>query len=106
SAARAFVVEHSWVCSRSGRPDCGSAPERSLMASDPELPRFAGPSYHWPKGGQSRIGRPERAACKSAPWQHLRLEVLHFVCELRGSITQGRCWARAGDPESSPNYSL
>src|SRR6516162_388115 len=52
------------------------------MASDPELPRFAGPSRHWPKVWQTRIGLQERAARKSAPWQHLQLEV-HFVCKLR-----------------------
>src|SRR6516165_10255540 len=46
------------------------------MASDPELPRFAGPSRHWPKVWQTRIGLQERAARKSAPWQHFQLEVL------------------------------
>src|SRR5512143_829973 len=67
------------------------------MASDPELPRFAGPRCRWPKGGQSRIDRQGIAARNSAPWQHLLKEVLHFVCELRGPITPGSgcgasCW--------------
>src|ERR1700757_5386769 len=59
------------------------------MASDPELPRFAGPSCHWQKAGQSRIDLPRKAARSSAASQHLLEEVLHFVCELRGPITTG-----------------
>src|SRR5690349_11611308 len=68
------------------------------MASDPELPRFAVSSCHWPKGGQSRIDRPGKADCNSAPWQHLPEEVLHFVCELRGPITTGSRFAKTGAP--------
>src|ERR1700757_569373 len=65
------------------------------MASDPELPRFAGPSCHWQKAGQSRIDLPRKAARSSAASQHLLEEVLHFVCELRGPITiSGRYLAR------------
>src|SRR3954454_6250067 len=64
------------------------------MAADPKLPRFARPSRHWPKGGQSRIDRQGRAVCKSAPWQHLQMEVLHFVCELRGPIVTGLGFAK------------
>src|ERR1700740_1000333 len=60
------------------------------MASDPELPRFAGPSCHWQKAGQSRIDLPRKAARSSAASQHLLEEVLHFFCELRGPITTGR----------------
>jgi hypothetical protein len=67
------------------RPGCASTPERSLMASDPEPERSAGSSCHWPKAGQSRTGRQGIAAGNSAPWQHLRKKVLHFVCELRDS---------------------
>src|ERR1700746_1270879 len=59
------------------------------MASDPELPRFAGPSCHWQKARQSRIDLPRKAARSSAASQHLLEEVLHFVCELRGPITTG-----------------
>src|SRR3954469_24839239 len=66
------------------------------MAADPKLPRFARPSCHWPKGGQSRIDRQGRAVCKSAPWQHLQMEVLHFVCELRGPITTGHGYRHDG----------
>jgi hypothetical protein len=61
-----------------------------LMAGDPELPRFAGSSCYWQKAGQSRIDLQGKAADSSAPWQHLQLEVLHFVCELRGTHSRSR----------------
>src|ERR1700758_5785418 len=67
------------------------------MASDPELPRFAGPSCHWQKAGQSRIDLPRKAARSSAASQHLLEEVLHFVCELRGTHNhRRRLFSRAG----------
>jgi hypothetical protein len=79
----------SWVCNRPAYRRCASALERSLMASDPELPRFARPSCHWQKAGQSRIDRPRKVDRSSAPWQHLQRKVLHFVCELGGPIATG-----------------
>jgi hypothetical protein len=96
SAAPGSAAEHSLACSRLACHGSASAPERSLMAADPKLPRFARPSCHWLKGGQSRIDRQGRAVCKSAPWQHLQMEVLHFVCELRGPIAPAGHLAKIG----------
>jgi hypothetical protein len=98
SAAPGSVARRSWVCTQHGHRDYASTPEKSLMASDPELPRFAGPNCHWQKAGQSHVDLPGKAADNSAPWQHLQPKVLHFVCELGASII-----ARITVDPKSPN---
>ena len=86
SAAPPSALERNLAYSRRGGRDCASAPEKSSMARDPELPRFAGSIAHRLEAGQSRIGLPKKAARTAAPWQHPLNKVLHFVCELRGPI--------------------
>src|SRR5262245_63718815 len=60
------------------------------MAGDPELLRFGGPIARLHEDGQSGTVPPMRGAHISFPSQHLR-EVLHFVCELRGSRVARAC---------------
>src|SRR5712691_8727310 len=58
------------------------------MAGDPQLPRFAGSIARRHEAGQFGSAPPTRGAHNALPWQHLS-EVLHFVCELRGSTPAG-----------------
>src|SRR3546814_5005277 len=55
---------------------------RSSTAGDPELQRFAGSIARLHEDGQSSSVPRSITDCIST-WHHL-LEVLHFVCELRG----------------------
>ena len=88
SAGLSPAREHSSACSRAAYPGCASAREKSSMAGDPELPRFGGRIARLHEDGQSGTVHPMTGAHIAFPSQHLR-QVLHFVCELRGSRAAG-----------------
>src|SRR3990172_12767721 len=74
------------ACSRPCGRNFGSARERLSMARDPDLPRFGGSSGLVSEDGQSSTGPQVTTGHTWFPSQHLAHKVLHFVCELRGSI--------------------
>ena len=69
------------------------------MASDPDLPRFAGPIPRLGADGQSRTAPPPPIAYTFFPSQHLLYQhrVLHLVCEFRAVVVD---WYGALDNES------
>src|SRR3546814_21195900 len=77
-------------------PRCASTRARWSTAGDPELQRSAGSIARLHEDGQSNSA-PQAINDGISTWHHL-LEVLHFVCELRGVHDFGA----AMDPGSSP----
>src|SRR3546814_4323371 len=81
-------LAHRRADNRPWHRSCASTRVRSSTAGDPELQRFAGAIARLHEDGQSSSVPRAITDCIST-WQHL-LEVLHFVCELRGVQEGGR----------------